>query len=222
MFLHCTLGLGHGLGLCFSQHFGLVTQWSCNVYALHCGLSSWPFKQQSLELHFLKRFVLLCTPLFHSSIFANYCTRLQKKWRLKSGQCFNSDFDDYIHFVWFANSFICSIICLSDFVKAYERCLTNGQHKISAGRSKKRQLPPKHNVFNQANKTTTQYTKFWMKKQKKKSRLTIFNQVTKRQRQETLLSIKQTKRQERFMVRKKKQCEQTNKTTTQIALFAIK
>ena len=134
----------------------------------------------------------------------------------------NSDFDDCIHFVWFANSFICSIICLSDFVKAYERCLTNGQHKISAGRSKKRQLPPKHNVFNQANKTTTQYTKFLMKKQKKKSRLTIFNQVTKRQRQETLFSIKQTKRQERFMVRKKKQCEQTNKTTTQIALFAIK
>ena len=91
----------------------------------------------------------------------------------------NSDFDDCIHFVWFANSFICSIICLSDFVKAYEGCLTNGQHKISAGRSKKRQLPPKHNVFNQANKTTTQYTKFWMKKQKNKSRLTIFSQVKK-------------------------------------------
>ena len=136
----------------------------------------------------------------------------------------NSDFDDCIHFVWFANSFICSIICLSDFVKAYERCLTNGQHKISAGRSKKRQLPPKHNVFNQANKTTTQYTKFWMKKQKKKSRLTIFNHVTKRQRQETLFLIKQTKRQERFMVRKKKamRTNKQNNNTNRIVCNQLK
>ena len=77
-------------------------------------------------------------------------------------------------------------------------------------------------MFSIKQKTTTQYTKFWMKKQKNKSRLTIFNQVKKEKRQETLFSTKQTKRQERFKVRKKKQCEQTNKTTTQIALFAIK
>ena len=161
------------------------------------------------------------TPPF-CKLFVLVCKKMKVEIRAMFHCPVNSDFDDCIHFVWFANSFICSIICLSDFKKAYERCLTNGQHKISAGRSKKRQLPPKHNVFNQANKTTTQYTKFLMKKQKKKSRLTIFNHVTKRQRQETLFSIKQTKRQERFMVRKKKQCEQTNKTTTQIALFAIK
>ena len=206
MFLNCALGLG----LCFGQHFGLVTQWPCNVSAPHCGLYSWPFNQESFKHHFLKRFVL-----FHPPFLQTVCTRLQKK-KVEIRAMFycpvNSDFDNRIHFVWFANSFICSIICLSDFVKAYERCLTNGQHKISAGRSKKRQLPPKHNVFNQANETTTQYTKFWMKKQKKKSRLTIFNQVTKRQRQETLFSIKQTKRQKRFMFRKK---NNVNKQTKQ-------
>ena len=89
-------------------------------------------------------------------------------------QCFNSDFDDYIHFVWFANSFICSIICLSDFVKAYERCLTNGQHKISAGRSKKRQLPPKHNVFNQANKKNNTIHKVLTEETKEKVKTNYF------------------------------------------------
>ena len=72
-------------------------------------------------------------------------------------------------------------------MKAYERCLTNGQHKISAGRSKKRQHPPKHNVFNQAkkqqhntqsfgwrNKRTSQDWLFSIKLKKKKDRKHCF------------------------------------------------